>query len=828
MVDLFQVDVAMLQYRRLLLACLLALGLTGGWTWREVWYWSRYDALSMMVSTPNPTTYTVRVTSDQRPSDDDPELFPGTVHALNGRLPIERLDASSSCGLAGCHPDITRQWQQSMHHFASFNNPLYRQSVDYTRDRQGDAGVRWCASCHDPVMLLSGNIDENLHPEASTGQSGAPPHSRPTRQITPESPGAQAGVTCLICHSIVNVQDLTGNGRYTLDAPELASLEPDHPLSPLMHSLLKLYPTAHKAGLNRGLLHEPELCSSCHRVGLTPAQNHFRWIRGQDQYGSWLNGGASGRVARSFYTPEKPQRCQDCHMPLVASQDAGNDNGMVRSHRFPGANTAIPALLNLPEQGKQTGTFLQGSVRLDLFALRRLSAQELSEEERWHFPLETQTLTAGERVAVDVVVRNLRVGHNFPEGVLDNKDVWLEVVALDLQGREVWRQGGLDPAGELLPGSHLYAALLLDPNGNRIDKRNIGDFRVPLFVRTLGPGQSEVVSYRFTVPSGLAGLTLDARLRYRKTKLDYLRWTYAGTRKPEDPLPPIGAIADSGSYVLDPIRPVPEIPVIELSHARLTLPIQAASPSTRPLSALATAGTSPVENLLPAVTASLDLRLNDYGNGWLRFADPNRATRAFSLLSERSPTPLGPVGLARAALLIGDANGALNVLEQARDRVKAAQQQDPGANAWSRHARIPGLWASALLKRGDFKEADQLVTTLLQNFPQDRSLWLDLTLARFQQGKLQETVEAAQRVLALDPDDRTAWQLLSRAQAGLGAQDKALEAHRIFEALREDPSVQGLRARYLAAHPEASTEAQEKHDHEVSVDTPSTALASRP
>ena len=745
----------MLQYRRLLLACLLALGLTGGWTWREVWYWSRYDALSMMVSTPNPTTYTVRVSSEQRPSDDDPELFPGTVHALNGRLPIERLDASTSCGLSGCHPDITKQWQQSMHHFASFNNPLYRQSVDYTRDRQGDAGVRWCAGCHDPVMLLSGNIDEKPGHDAEMGQPEG--HSlTTTRQITPASPGAQAGVTCLICHSIVNVQDLTGNGRYTLDAPELASLEPDHPLSPLVHTLLKVYPTAHKAGLNRGLLHEPELCSSCHRVGLTPAQNHFRWLRGQDQYGSWLNGGASGRVARSFYTPEKPQRCQDCHMPLVASQDAGNDHGMVRSHTFPGANTALPALLNLPEQGKRTEAFLQGSVRLDLFALRRLAVDEQGEAEGWHFPLEAQTLTAGERVAVDVVVRNLRVGHNFPEGVLDNKDVWLEVVALDPDGKEVWRQGGLDPAGELLPSSHLYAALLLDANGNRVDKRNIGDFRVPLFNRTLGPGQSEVVSYRFTVPADLTGLTLDARLRYRKTKLDYLRWTYAGVRKPEDPLPLPGTTADAGTYTLDPTRSVPEIPVVEISHARVTLPIQANGPNKISTPDLPATEAVRAENLLPAVTAGLDVRLNDYGNSWLRFTDPNRATRAFSLLSERSPTPLGPVGLARAALLIGDANGALEVLEQAKSRVTAGQKQDPTAYAWSRHARIPGLWASALLKRGDFAEADQLVTTLLQDFPRDRSLWLDLTLARFQQGKLKETVEAAQQVLALDPDDRTA------------------------------------------------------------------------
>ena len=54
----------------------------------------------------------------------------------------------------------------------------------------------------------------------------------------------------------------------------------------------------------------------------------------------WQNSGISGNSARSFYYPKQSKKCADCHMPLVASKDAGNINGFVHSHRFPAANTA--------------------------------------------------------------------------------------------------------------------------------------------------------------------------------------------------------------------------------------------------------------------------------------------------------------------------------------------------------------------------------------------------------------------------------------------------------------------------------------------------------
>ncbi|MDT8287460.1 MAG: ammonia-forming cytochrome c nitrite reductase subunit c552, partial [Elusimicrobiales bacterium] len=42
--------------------------------------------------------------------------------------------------------------------------------------------------------------------------------------------------------------------------------------------------------------------------------------------------------------------CADCHMPLVPSDDAGNIEGVVHDHRFPGANTALPFANGFDEQ----------------------------------------------------------------------------------------------------------------------------------------------------------------------------------------------------------------------------------------------------------------------------------------------------------------------------------------------------------------------------------------------------------------------------------------------------------------------------------------------
>ena len=98
--------------------------------------------------------------------------------------------------------------------------------------------------------------------------------------------------------------------------------------------------------------------------------NNYRWIRGFNDYDNWQASGVSGMGARSFYYPPKPQDCADCHMPQVASQDAGNVDGMVHSHRFIGANTALPFANKDATQLAATEQFLKaGKVRVDIFAI---------------------------------------------------------------------------------------------------------------------------------------------------------------------------------------------------------------------------------------------------------------------------------------------------------------------------------------------------------------------------------------------------------------------------------------------------------------------------
>src|SRR5258707_6879566 len=62
--------------------------------------------------------------------------------------------------------------------------------------------------------------------------------------------------------------------------------------------------------------------------------------------------------------------CEDCHMPQVPSNDDGNIKGLVHSHRFPGANTAVPTANQDQAQFEFAKTFLQDKqLSVDIFAI---------------------------------------------------------------------------------------------------------------------------------------------------------------------------------------------------------------------------------------------------------------------------------------------------------------------------------------------------------------------------------------------------------------------------------------------------------------------------
>ncbi len=351
---------------------------------------------------------------------------------------------------AGCHADAAAQWQSSAHRFSSFNNPYYRISVDDFRKERGAPASRFCANCHEPAIVQANLVSQ---------------------PIAYGSREAQTGLTCLVCHSVDSVPDLDGNGGYHANNAEVPTKMP-----------------MHGARLRPALLAEPKFCGSCHKVGLDETITHDRWIRGQDDYDAWQTSAASGNGAGAIWRPEKSNRCQDCHMPLEPAVlgDAAAKNGMIRSHRFLGANSALPHLRGDEDTLARVQQFLGGAVTLDL---------------GWH-----------DAHTMDVVISNRRVGHRFPGGTIDSNEVWLQVEALDAKGQVIAASGTPGAGGTLPSDTHLVRAQPVDEEGRPLLRRDPQHMRGVAFDASLSPADPQAV--RFAVPGGTANVR--ARLLYRK------------------------------------------------------------------------------------------------------------------------------------------------------------------------------------------------------------------------------------------------------------------------------------------------------------------------
>src|SRR5437762_580488 len=312
----------------------------------------------------------------------DRPFFPSSAETTSGRIiPADFFTTSAACGR--CHKDVYEQWSSSMHHFSSFNNQWYRKSIEYMQDVAGIRPSKWCAGCHDHAVFFNGRFE------------------RPIKEQI-ETPEAQAGLACTSCHSIVHVGSSMGQGDFTIEYPPLHDLAAsESPVLQRLHdTLIYLAPEPHRNTFLKPFHREQtaEFCSSCHKVHLDVPVNGYRWFRGFDDYDNWQAPGGSGQRARSFYYPAKPQRCTDCHMPLVASTDPAAKHGMVRSHRFPGANTALPFVNHDDVQLRAVQDFLRdGQVSIDVFGIARTpETGPADERERPAGPSLASTFAVGE------------------------------------------------------------------------------------------------------------------------------------------------------------------------------------------------------------------------------------------------------------------------------------------------------------------------------------------------------------------------------------------------------------------------------------------------
>lgn len=360
---------------------------------------------------------------------------------------------------ARCHADVVSQFSASAHRFASFANPYYAAAVLAFREARDPLAARFCADCHDPLVVADGSLERPGPFDATT-------------------PAAQAGITCLVCHSVHMPPDLRGNGGLVVEATP-APLEPG---------------AAHKARLGDPVLKTARFCGACHKVGLTEMVTGDVWLRGQNEYDAWYDSAWAGRGVASIFRPPETRTCQDCHMPrepAIHGDKAARD-GMIRSHRFLASNTALPNLRGDADHLARTQAFLGGGV----------------------VTLRLATSVPG---MLDVVLRNRGAGHAFPGGTADSNEAWLEVRALDATGKVVGQSGVLGPRGELPADAHVIRAQPVDAEGRPLRRRDVHRARGVVFDTSLPPGDPRVV--RFALPAKTA--RVQVRLNYRKFSKEY-------------------------------------------------------------------------------------------------------------------------------------------------------------------------------------------------------------------------------------------------------------------------------------------------------------------
>jgi Tfp pilus assembly protein PilF len=771
----------------------------------------------------NPEVVPARM-EEEGPGPSSP-FFPSSANTnVNGIIPANFFLTSAACGR--CHRDIYDQWNSSAHHFSSFNNQWYRKSIEYMQDVVGTRPSKWCAGCHDHAVFFNGRFD------------------RPIREQI-DTPEAQAGLACTSCHAITRVNGTMGQGDFIVEYPALHDLATsENALLRYAHDkLLYLDPQPHRETFLKPFHREqtPEFCASCHKVHLDVPVNSYRWFRGFNDYDNWQASGVSGEGARSFYYPEKSQKCADCHMPLVKSDDPAAKNGMVRSHRFAAANTALPFVNRDPVQLKAVQDFLRdGQVSVDVFGIVRTPAPEapaskgspynekaapgnepriastfaVGEESAAFGATEAFIRTPdeviaplgkvdawvrrGESVRLEVVVRTRKVGHFFPGGTVDAFDVWVELEAVDERGRPVFHSGGFEGGGSgpVDPGAHIYRSLLLDEHGNPINKRNAWAARSVAYVRLIPPGAADTIHYRLDIPENAGDrITLRAKVNYRKFAWWNTQWAFAGVREPGQPSYSVTSAHDDGRWVFTgdtsdvsgEVKAIPDIPTTVMAENTATLRV--VDPDAAPA------------EVTPFLHASVRERWNDYGIGLLLQGDLKGAEAAFEKVTRMEPAYAdGWVNVGRARLQEGNLAGAEEVLRKALE-VKPTL------------AKTHFFLGNVLKNDGRYDDAIVHFRTAAAQYPRDRVVLNQLGRVLFLQRRFADAVVELKKVLAIDPEDLQAHYTLMLSYQGLGQQDLADRERALYTRFKADESSQAITGPYRQLHPHDNNERQAIHEH---------------
>lgn len=702
-------------------------------------------------------TYQEQVANSYQYRFGENPFLPSRALSSTGQfIPAEAFPTASYC--AKCHEDAHREWRQSAH-ANSFRAPFYLRNVELLMHQKGIEYTRHCEGCHNPIALLSGALTKDSQLNRSFDEDG---------------------ITCTVCHSIEKIQDTAGTGSYVMGIPATMVSEDGTPIpGEASFDDILAHPKLHSKAVMKDFYRTPEFCAVCHKAALPKMLNDYKWQRAFSVYDEWQQSSWSRESPLTFYAKETVSTCQTCHMATAdSSRDYGAKAGKIRSHRFVGANTAIPTFYDYPEQLDKVREFLRDAVAIDLFGLETETADGTPQMVA---PLGNASfrLRGGQATTVCLVIQNKKIGHSLVPEQRDFYESWVEFEAKDGSGKVLYHSGYLEPNGYVEERAHTYTSRLVAVNGRVNDLHQVWATKVKTYDNTILPGRSDLVRYRFWIPADAQGfITVMAKVNYRRFRRGFT------------------------DFVFQPPR---EFPIVEVASASATLQIG-------------------LNQASPEQSHKVELlRWNNYGIALLgaqRYWDAEQAFRRVVQIDSKYADGYINIALAEYSKLIDnkrerpDGVGNMAVANTGYEKFESALKALDEALVISPN-NVRALYYRGLIHRLQNKftlaAADQ--NAVISMFPRLRQARQELGYIFYLQKNYTEAQKQFEALQTINPDDLTAHYYLSLICDRLGMKQRAQQEGAEYAEHRDDPTVGGLAQDFWRRYPAVADELAPYHVH---------------
>jgi hypothetical protein len=394
-----------------------------------------------------------------------------------------------------CHQRQYDEWIMSMHAYGQVSPVAFALNAKVQEDSKGKVGV-FCFKCHAPISI-------------AIGEDAIMPNDK-------RAPIGVLGVQCDTCHTIGKDHGLV-SGEFPLEPGRTKF----GPFGKGTNGNSKPVRNSFHRSVEFDYLKTSEFCGSCHDV-VTP-----KGLRVEETFAEWRD---------SIYA-KKGITCQECHMRTIPGKP-GQEKVM--------GPAAIMVGVDLPERPLSNHSMIGVDYHLvDFFPysnnpaeterIQREYVQEVYELHKGSAQMQVElpkTVTPGSEFQVAVHVTNVGAGHHLPSGFTVERQLWIEIIVKDSDGKLLFVSGDLDGNYDLrnrcsqevkLEAAPLDEYLVnfqsemirVNPDGTEEDVFLTS--QANKFVKKgIPPLETRSGIYPITVPPDAKGpLKVDVRLRFR-------------------------------------------------------------------------------------------------------------------------------------------------------------------------------------------------------------------------------------------------------------------------------------------------------------------------